>query len=431
MNSGTATNARRDPPDDDLLRIVYEEYVKNVDQVLVHLRDARNILYSIRELDGNRALSKAVVLLASASLESNLAYISSVALQFARTRPQRFGVPHVLYLRGVDEEIDDNGRIVEKKARQSLADRMQIVPNLVARAIDRNFTMPRNRAYVKKLQRTIARRDAIIHPKWDRYIAELGWWEAAEAVDAVELYLESIYQCLHPYMLGYAPMLWTIKGPSPDDVGVGYRTQGKRAPKRTIGTMSNRSIAELLLEDWLDSTFMIELAFGHDTEADSDGSMLTRAALVLLYAMLDAQLAVVSQWKMQENGNAFRTAEALFLNEVAVGIGHDGEVWIGAEQHTFKRRIKAIPAVLARCVEGKDYFIDLGTSWARDLMQGQALRNKVVHSRSGERIPRVSKDELKVAVAAVHQYLSVLANDIPDVFGHMTLYLDGGPGRSG
>jgi hypothetical protein len=41
----------------------------------------------------------------------------------------------------------------------------------------------------------------------------------------------------------------------------------------------------------------------------------------MLYAMLDAQLSVVSQWKMHENIRAFGETEILFLNEYGVGVG--------------------------------------------------------------------------------------------------------------
>jgi hypothetical protein len=45
---------------------------------------------------------------------------------------------------------------------------------------------------------------------------------------------------------------------------------------------------------------LAQLAFVHDTEKDSKEDMLTRAGLILLYAMWDAQLAVVPEWKMRK-----------------------------------------------------------------------------------------------------------------------------------
>jgi hypothetical protein len=410
--------------EDDLVKIAHEEHLKNADLAAIHLRDARNILYSIPDLRDNRALSKSAILLAAAALESNLTYLAGTALRFTEARPRKFDKPHIDFLRGVEREIDDNGRIVEKRKNQTLVERMQIVPGLLARAVDREYELPRRSASSKKMQRTIARRDAIVHPKWDRYMAAVGWWEAAEAVDAVELYLYSVQQCLHPYVNGYSFMLWTIKGPREDDMGIGHRTFGKRGPNRKISTMGELGIVEVLLAEWCDSMFMTQIALGHECEKDSKGSMLTRAALVLLYAMLDAHLAVVSQWKMRENPSSFSDAEILFLNEAAVGIGHDGEVWIDSDQHSFKKRVKAIPVVLARCIDRKEFVVDLGKSQTQELLNGHALRSKVMHSSAGEHMPRVSKEELRSSVRAVHAYFEELANSVPGAFGHMLTLLE-------
>jgi hypothetical protein len=345
--------------DNALVEISYEEHVKNVELAAIHLRDARNILYSIPELNDNRALSKAAILLAAAALESNLNYLSRLALRFAETRPKLFSRPHLEFLSGTEDAIDENGRPVQKSRHQALIERIQLVPTLLARAVGRRYVLPKRSAPGRKLLRTIERRDAIVHPKWDRYLASVGWWEAAEAVDAVELYLDTVDKCIHPYVLAYRPMLWTIKGPTKHDVGIGHRTLGRRGPNRRITKMQEFSVSEILLNEWMDSMLMTMLAFGHGCEEDSDGSMLTRAAMVLLYAMVDAQLAVVAQWRMHENPARFSYAELRFLNEVAVGVGHDGEVWVDSEQHPFKKRIKAIPAVLARCVAQKEYSLDI------------------------------------------------------------------------
>jgi len=412
------------PVNNDLIEKSYEVSQKNYELAAIHLRDARNLLYAIHGLRDNRALSKAAILMAAAALETNLTYLSLIALRFVEARPQKFRRPHINFLRGIDEEIDDNGRLIERRSRQTLLERMTIVPNLMALAIDRKYELPNRSAGAKKMQRTIERRDAIVHPRSDRYLSDVGWWEAAEAVDAVELYLQSVYQCLHPYVMGYSALLWTIKGPHKDDMGVGYRTFGKRGPKRRITNMQDLSLVDVLLTEWVDAFFMTEIAFAHDTEGDSDGSMLTRAALVLLYAMVDAQLAIVSQWKMHENPSAFTEAEALFLTEVAVGIGHDGEIWIDSDQHPFKKRVKAIPAVLARCVDRQEFIIDLGKGWGQDLLRGYALRNGVVHSSPGEQIPRVSMAELRSAVAAVRAYFTELACSVRGAFGHMDVLLN-------
>jgi hypothetical protein len=411
-------------PADDLIQIAFEEHEKNVELALIHLRDARNILYSIPDLHDNRALSKSAILLATSALESNLTYLAGIALRFIEARPGKFSKPHTAFVRGIELTIDENGRLVERRVHQTLLERMRIVPEILARAIDRHFVLSSRSAAAKKMRRTIARRDAIIHPTWNRYVSMVGWWEAAEAVDAVELYLNSVRASVHPYLIGYTHMLWTIKGPTKHDMGIGHRTFGKRGPAREISTMAEKGIVEVMSGEWFDSMFMTHIALGDRCEADSPGSMLTRAALVLLYAMLDAQLAVVSQWRMRDMPAAFTETEVLFLNEAAVGIGHDGEVWIDSDQHPFKKRVKAVPAVLARCVDQVDFVIDLGKGWGQALLNGHSLRSQVMHFSPGSVLPRVSKDELRSASDAVHAYFRELAQRIPKTFGHMEAFLD-------
>jgi hypothetical protein len=403
---------------------VLEEHQKNAELALIHLRDARNILQGLEALPPNRALPKSVILLASAALESNLTYLAGIALRFMNARPDRFTTPQINFVRNVETTIDDNGKLVERRLNQKLFERMQIVPELLARTLGRHFELSPRSATARKLKLTIERRDAIVHPAWDRYVADIGWWEAAEAVDAVELYLQSVQRTMTPVLIGYTHMLLTIKGPTKHDVGVGHRTFGKRRPSRAITTMTENGVGDAITREWLDSMFMTEIALGHKSEADSPGSMLTRAALVLLYAMLEAQLAVASQWKIRESPSAFSEAEILFLNEVAVGIGHDGEVWLDSEQHPFKKRIKAIPSVLARCIDGVDFVIDLGGAQGQALLQGHGLRNQVMHSSPGIALPRVSKEELVKYSEAVRAYFSELATHAPKAFGHMRIFLN-------
>jgi hypothetical protein len=168
-------------PDDDLIQIAFEEHQKNAELALVHLRDARNMLVSIPDLRDNRALSKSTILLASAALESNLTYLAGIALRFMEARPGKFAKPHADFARGVEMTIDENGRLAERRLHQKLAERMQIVPGLLARAIDRHFVLSPRSAAAEKMKLAIARRDAIIHPTRDRYVAVAGWWEAAES----------------------------------------------------------------------------------------------------------------------------------------------------------------------------------------------------------------------------------------------------------
>jgi hypothetical protein len=408
--------------DNELVKVAFEEFKQNIDLVGIHLRDARNILYALNAegLKDERVLSKAAILLAAAALDSNLAYISRIALGFAEKRPGKYLPPQLDYLRGITEKVDDRGQLVKFRLKQSLVERLRLVPTLLAKSIDREFKLADDSAASRKLRRMIERRDAIAHPRWDKYVVDTGRWEAAEAIDSVELYLEAVRDCMHPYLVGYLTMLLTIRGPSKHDVGVGYRTYGKRGPNRKIATMDEVGIREVLVNEWIDSLMLVHLAFLHGTEKDSEGSMLTRVALIMLYAMLDAQLAVVAQWRMRESPASFREAEILYLNEVAVRVGHDAEVWLEDDNHSFKSRIKAIPAILSRRVDHKEYVVNLGTKWGENLLNGYTLRNEVMHSGFSGPMPRISKDELRVSANAIRSYFEDLAMHAPVCFGHMT-----------
>ena len=59
---------------------------------------------------------------------------------------------------------------------------MRMIPDLIARAVGRRYAFPERSSAIRKLRRTIDRRDAIVHPRWDRYLDRAGWYEAAEAV---------------------------------------------------------------------------------------------------------------------------------------------------------------------------------------------------------------------------------------------------------
>jgi len=409
--------------DNKISEIVFREYEKNIDLVAIHLRDARNLLYGANELPGDRVFSRAAVLLAVGALESNLVYLSGIAVEIARQNHGALNPPQLRYLQGVEKTIDENGHIIEKPARQSLDQRLQTVPSLLARVIGREYTLPRGSAGLKKLARAIARRDALVHPRWDKYVTDLGSWEAAEAIDGVELYLDSIANALHPYLVGYFQLLYTIPGLDHHEVDVGHRTYGKRGPKNELRSMDEMGILQVLTTEWIDAGLAVGMAFGHDCEGDSEGSMLTRAALVLLYAMLDAQLSVVAQWRMREKPDAFDEAEILFFNEYAVGVAHDGEIWVGDDYQSFKKRIKAIPAILSRRVERHEESIDLSQQWGQDLLEGHILRNNVMHSSFGKPLPRVTKKELQRYEMAVSAYFEELAKKLPITFHYMEVLL--------
>lgn len=187
--------------------------------------------------------------------------------------------------------------------------------------------------------------------------------------------------------------------------------------------MDDAGLLEAGIGEWGDSLLLNTIALSHDCEKDSQGSMLTRAALVVLYAMLDAQLSVMAQWRMRENIERFLEAEILFLNEWASGIGHDGELWLAEDHQAFKRRIKAVPVILARRVEGKEMSVDLGKEWGKNLLEGKMLRDRVMHSGFGQPLARVSKEELIRSTKTVFAYFEELVTKSPVTFEYLTVFL--------
>jgi hypothetical protein len=69
-----------------------------------------------------------------------------------------------------------------------------------------------------------------------------------------------------------------------------------------VNVISLHFLTEVIVREWIDTVVFVGLALGNGVEGgDSEGSGLTRAALILLYAMVDAQLAIVSQWRIAED----------------------------------------------------------------------------------------------------------------------------------
>jgi hypothetical protein len=307
---------------------------------------------------------------------------------------------------------------VTRQLRQSLEERLRTVPDLLARAVGRRYTLPVSSMPIKKLRKTIQRRDAIIHPRWNRYVHNVGLHEAAEAVDAVELYLQSVQMKLHPYLAGYFVMLGTIPPGwhKHDGTDVGYRTRAKRQRPLGFSRMRNVGVPQVIVSEWVGAYTITKFALESGVEGDSEGSLLSRAALILIYAMLDAELAIVAQWHMAEHPEVFDETETNFLNEVAIGIGHDGEVTVQEDRQSFKKRVIAIPRVLARKIEGREISVPLGKRWGEQLLKGHELRNKLVHVPIGKSIPRVSLSELLAAANAVRSYFTELSSLAPKTF---------------
>jgi hypothetical protein len=87
--------------DNEIVEIAFEEFKRNIDLVGIHLRDARNLLYGVQETHDDRLLGKAGILPSAAALESNLVYLSGVALRIAEKRAGIFAPPQIRYLKGI------------------------------------------------------------------------------------------------------------------------------------------------------------------------------------------------------------------------------------------------------------------------------------------------------------------------------------------
>jgi hypothetical protein len=411
--------------DKSLFKIIADHFKPNVDLVAIHLRDARNMLASIQE-DGKtfeRPFTKAVILLSAAALESNLVYFSDLCLTIATHRPDLYLPPQLDYLRGSQEYVNEKGDLKTRRLKQGLEEKLKVVPSLLGRSMGRKYRFPPQSA-VRKLRKSIEWRDVIVHPRWGRYVSNVGWYDAAQAIDAVELYLASVTSQLHPYLSFIDLFLYTIPaGGQKDDLAIAHRTVNQRRARNRFSTMPNVGIPEIINREWLEAQFLTEFALQSQTEGDSDGSMLTRSALVLLYAMLDAQLSLMAEAYLHTNKFSFEQSEASFLSEVAVGVDAAGDISVAEGYQHFKQRIIGVPRILARRVEGRDIAINLGDQALQALIGYKDLRDAVMHPQVGSALPRVSKDELRGAEKAVHSYFKQLADSVPSIFGLYTIFL--------
>jgi hypothetical protein len=92
------------------------------------------------------------------------------------------------------------------------------------------------------------------------------------------------------------------------------------------------------------------------------------------------------------------------------------EVWISDDHHSLKKRIKAVPAILSRHVDQREQSIDLSRQWGKDLIEGQALRNRVMHCGFAEPLARISMQELVRSANAICAFFEELAVKLPSNF---------------
>ena len=75
-------------------------------------------------------------------------------------------------------------------------------------------------------------------------------------------------------------------------------------------------------------------------------------------------------------------------------------------------------------MNGKEENVDLGKLCGKHLIDGQVLRNKVMHSAFSEPLERVSKQELIRSAHAVFAYFRELSQKLPMTFQYMNVLLD-------
>ena len=218
-------------------------------------------------------------------------------------------------------------------------------------------------------------------------------------------------------MVGYLSVLYTIPGHDKHEMATAYRTGSKRATKFAPIRMDQKDSRETIVSEWMDTLFMIKIALDHPTEGDSNGSMLTRAALILMFGMIEAELAAISYALMTGNIDKFEEPEVLFMLERVVKINDTAEVSMSESKTAFKQRIIAVPQILSRRILGKELEIRKGVRFWQELESFYTMRSRIMHPLANQEFPRVSKDELLQAWKATKSYFAMLKDGAPQLFG--------------
>jgi hypothetical protein len=174
----------------------------------------------------------------------------------------------------------------------------------------------------------------------------------------------------------------------------------------------------------VETFLMVAFALDSDTEGDSDGSMLTRAALVSLYANLDFQLYVFVHAALFSETATFEHAEMKFLTETTVDLDELGDPALSEDFQRFRDRISGVPRILCRRLTEEDLNISLGDRAGSNLLAYKSVRDDLMHTGVGKQIPRVTKSELYEAYLAVQAYFRQLGALAPKLFGVYTFLTD-------
>jgi hypothetical protein len=386
-----------------LAEISGEVYEQNVYLVGMHLRDAVNLLDTARNIPVSARpdlLAKACILFAAAGLETNLSYFCTLALAIAETVPAGsiYKEPEIDYLKAVRTTFSSDASLNNLKQPQPLVERLLIVPKLLGKALGREFSMPGNEPIAARLNFAIEKRDALIHPSWDRYPV-VGIEDAADAVYGVLDYLETVWQQLHPLLIGYTTLISAYYPLVSDLVGDQPVQPSFRVLERREELMA------AIAEEWIDAHMMFDVANDHGTEGDSEGSMLTRAALVSAYSMVMAHVSLLGKMAVVLNPGLFSEKEINYLNEKDYQWAEDGEFVLDTAKQTFKVRATVAMTLIAKNVSPNALVFTEGVTWFQRMFKVYfATRNQVMHSKFGEPIARVTKSELREAFEAIHSY---------------------------
>jgi len=146
-----------------------------------------------------------------------------------------------------------------------LSDRLLIVPKLLGKVLGREFTMPASEPIGDRLRFAIEKRDALIHPSWDRY-PEVGIEDAADAIYGGLEYLETSGSSFHPFLMGYMTFLSSYFPLVADLVG------DQPLPPRFRVLERREELVAALAGEWVDAHTMFDVANVHGTQATRRGA---------------------------------------------------------------------------------------------------------------------------------------------------------------
>jgi hypothetical protein len=413
-----------EPLDIKLAEISGEIYKKNVYLVGMHLRDAVNILTTTRTIPESARpdlLAKVCILFAAAGLETNLSYFCTLALAISEAAPESiYKEPEIAYLKAIQTRCRDDAEPKVEKQTQHLWDRLLIVPKLLGKAFRRDFTMPASEPVADRLRYAVEKRDALIHPSWDRY-PEVGIQDAADAIYGVLEYLEAVRQQFHPFLIGYMTVLGSYFPKVADLVGE------QPLPPRFRVLRNREELIAAVAGEWLDAHTLFDVANVHHAEGDSEGSMLTRAALVGVYSMVMAHVSILGRMAVLLNPELFSEKEINFLNEKDYQWTDDGEMVLDTAKQNFKVRATLAATLIAKKVSPNALVFSEGVTWFQRMFKVYLpMRNQVMHSKFGESTARVTKPELRAAFEAIRSYAAHVAA-AGGILGFYQKLLDGSP----